>query len=166
MEIVKMPNMGKKEYDQLIHEQYIARVAFQGEKYPYIAPFLYVFDGKFLYFLSTKYGKKIEHFRKNPYVTVEIERYNPDLSKYAFVSLSGRLIEVSDDINKREVRNHFVHLIRQKNLSENIMIALGHSSQDSTEVLVREERNSIWKLIEVRKITGLKNTATRERSFQ
>ena len=43
------------------------RIAFQGEKYPYIAPFLYVFDGSFLYFLSTKYGKKIEYFRKSPY---------------------------------------------------------------------------------------------------
>lgn len=160
-----MPNMGKKEYDQLIHEQYIARVAFQGEKYPYIAPFLYVFDGKFLYFLSTKYGKKIEHFRKNPYVTVEIERYDPDLSKYAFVSLSGHLIEVSDEVSKREIRDHFVHLIRQKNLSENIMIALGHSSHDSTEVLVSEDRNIIWKLIDVKKITGLKNTKTEADGF-
>lgn len=61
-----MPRMEKKEYDQLIHEQYIARIAFQGEEYPYIAPFLYVYDGKFLYFLSTKYGKNIDHFSKNP----------------------------------------------------------------------------------------------------
>jgi len=34
MEVVKMPNMGKKEYDQLIREQYIARIVFKGEKYP------------------------------------------------------------------------------------------------------------------------------------
>jgi nitroimidazol reductase NimA-like FMN-containing flavoprotein (pyridoxamine 5'-phosphate oxidase superfamily) len=162
MKIVKMPNMGKKEYDQLIKEQYIARIAFNAEKYPYIAPFLYVFDGNFLYFLSTRYGKKIDYFRENPYVTVEIERYDPDLSNYSFVSLSGHLVEVSDEVRKREVRDNFVHLIREKDLSENIMIALGHSSQDPTEVLIREERNIIWKLIDVRKITGLKNRTTTE----
>lgn len=72
MEIVKMPKMEKKEYDRLIREQYIARIAFKGKKYPYIAPFLYVFDEKYLYFLSTRYGKKIEYFRQDPYVTVEI----------------------------------------------------------------------------------------------
>jgi hypothetical protein len=43
------------------------------------------------------------------------------------------------------------------------MVALGHSSQDPTEAIVREERNYIWKLSDVRKITGLKNhTATEE----
>lgn len=163
MEIVKMPNMGKKEYDRLIWEQYIARIVFKGEKYPYIAPFLYVFDGKYMYFLSTRYGKKIEYFRQNPYVTVEIERYDPDLSNYAFVSLSGHLVEVTDEVIKKEAREHFIRLIREKNLSENIMVALGHSSQDPTEAIVREERNYIWKLSDVRKITGLKNhTATEE----
>ena len=152
--------MEKQEYDRLIREQYIARIVFKGEKYPYIAPFLYVFDEKYLYFLSTRYGKKIEYFRQNPYVTVEIERYDPDLSNYAFVSLSGHLIEVTNEVSKKEVREHFIRLIREKNLSENIMIALGHSSQDPTEAIVREERNVIWKLTDVRKITGLKNRTT------
>jgi len=162
MEIVKMPDMGKREYDKLIMEQYIARIVFKGEKYPYIAPFLYVFDGKYLYFLSTRYGKKLKYFRQNPYITVEIERYDPDLSNYAFVSLSGHLVEVIDEVSKREVRDHFVRLIREKDLSENIMIALGHSSQDPPEALVHEERNVIWKLTEVRKITGLKNHTAAE----
>jgi len=162
MEIVKMPNMGKKEYDRLIRGQYIARIVFKGEKYPYIAPFLYVFDEKYLYFLSTRYGKKIEYFRQNPYVTVEIEKYDPDLSNYAFVSLSGHLVEVTNEVSKKEVREQFIRLIREKNLSENIMIALGHSSQDPTEAIVHEERNVIWKLTDVRKITGLKNRTTTE----
>jgi hypothetical protein len=33
MEIVKMPDMEKGEYDQLIFEEYIARIIFNGEKY-------------------------------------------------------------------------------------------------------------------------------------
>jgi len=50
----------------------------------YIAPFMYVFDGKYLYFLSTKYGRKIEYFKSNPRVSVEIEEYAPDLSSFTF----------------------------------------------------------------------------------
>ena len=55
MDVVKIPRMEKQEYDRLIEKGYVCRIAFQGEKYPYIAPFLYVFDGSFMYFLSTKY---------------------------------------------------------------------------------------------------------------
>jgi hypothetical protein len=47
---------------------------------------MYVFDGKYLYFLSTNYGRKIEYFKNNPKVSVEIEEYAPDLSSFTFVS--------------------------------------------------------------------------------
>ncbi|MCE7697644.1 MAG: pyridoxamine 5'-phosphate oxidase family protein, partial [Methanobacterium paludis] len=89
MDILKIPIMNKREYDELINEQYISRIAFKG-KYPYIAPFMYVFNGKSLYFLSTKYGKKIQLFRKNPKVAIEIEKYADDLSEFRFVTLQGR----------------------------------------------------------------------------
>ena len=161
-EIVKIPKMGKAEYDLLIQEEYVARIAFKGEKYPYIAPFLYFFDGDHMYFISTRYGKKIEYFMQKPHVSVEVEKYSRDLSDYAFVTLSGRLEEVKDPDDKKDIRDSFVRMIKGKDLSKNIMIALGYSSQDPTEVLVREERNVIWKLIDVRKITGLKNRTTTE----
>jgi len=157
MEIVKIPRMEKKEYDQLIEEGYISRIAFQGEKYPYIAPFLYVFDGKFLYFLSTKYGKKIEYFRKSPYVSVEVERYTSDLSCYTFVTMQGRLEEVEDSIEKKLIRERFVSLISEKHLSMNILGALGHSPDDSPEVIAREERSLVWRLIGVKDLVALKN---------
>jgi hypothetical protein len=54
VDLVKIPRMDKTEYDQSIREGYISRIAFKGEVYPYIAPFLYVFDGNFIYSLSTK----------------------------------------------------------------------------------------------------------------
>jgi nitroimidazol reductase NimA-like FMN-containing flavoprotein (pyridoxamine 5'-phosphate oxidase superfamily) len=157
MEIVKIPRMEKKDYDRLIEEGYVCRIAFQGEKYPYIAPFLYVFDGKFLYFLSTKYGKKIEYFRKSPYVAVEIEKYTKDLSSYTFVSLQGYLEEVTDSIEKKIVREEFVTLIKEKKLSSKILAALGHSPQDPPEAIAREERSLVWKLIGVRDLVALKN---------
>ncbi len=157
MEIVRIPRMDKEEYDALIHNRFMARIAFQGEKYPYIAPFLYVYDGKHLYFLSTKYGRKIEYFRKSPYVSVEIEKYADDLSSFMFVTMQGYLEEVNDSIEKKIIRGRFVHLIRQHHLSYNILAALGHSPQDEPESICAEERSLVWRLSGVRSLVALKN---------
>lgn len=157
MDIVKIPKMQKHEYDTLIAEGYVSRIAFQGEKYPYIAPFLYVFDGKFLYFLSTKYGKKMNLFRESPYVSVEIEKYSKDLSCYTFVTMQGRIEEVTDSIEKKIIREKFVQLIKDHKLSNNILAALGHSPQDPPEAIAVEERSMVWKLTGVKDIVALKN---------
>lgn len=160
MDIIKMPRMKKSEYDSLINEECICRIAFAGDAHPYIAPFLYVFDGKFLCFLSTKYGRKIEHFKRNPFVTVEIEKYSPDLSYFSFVAIPGRLIEIEDPKIKGAVREMFVQTIKNRSLSPNILSALGHSPDESLEALLTEERNSVWKLVDVnfREILGLRNS--------
>ena len=160
MDIIKMPRMKKSEYDMLINEECICRIAFTGDDHPYIAPFLYVFDGKFMYFLSTKYGRKIEHFRRNPFVTVEVEKYSPDLSNFSFVAIPGRLTEVEDPKTQGTVREMFVQLIRNRGLSLNILSALGHSPNEPLEALLAEERNSVWKLVgvNVKEILGLKNS--------
>ncbi len=155
-EVEKIPSMEKREYDRLIEEEHVCRIAFKGDKYPYVAPFVYVFDGRFMYFLSTKYGKKIEFFLKDPHVSVEVERYAPDLSSYRFVTLRGRLDEVGDPEEKRRVRMGFVDLIRRRNLSRNVLLALGHSPADPLDSIVEEERSLIWKLVDVQKIVGLK----------
>jgi len=157
MDIIKIPRMEKKDYDRLIEEGYVCRIAFQGEKYPYIAPFLYVFDGKFLYFLSTKYGKKLEYFRKSPYAAVEIEKYSKDLSSYTFVSMQGYLEEVTDSIEKKIIREEFVRLIKEKELSSKILAALGHSPQEPPEAIAMEERSLVWKLTGVKDLVALKN---------
>jgi nitroimidazol reductase NimA-like FMN-containing flavoprotein (pyridoxamine 5'-phosphate oxidase superfamily) len=159
MDIFKMPRMDKSEYDTLIEEEFICRIAFKGERHPYIAPFLYIFDGKFLYFLSTKYGKKVQHFMKNPSVTVEIEKYSPDLSNFAFVAIPGRLEEVENPEIRYMVRQKFVNLIKNKNLSSNVLSALGHSPNEPINALLNEGRNNVWKLVgvDVRNILGLKH---------
>ncbi|GAB6055137.1 hypothetical protein JCM15415_04530 [Methanobacterium movens] len=102
--LYKIPLMEKEEYDEVIKSNFMSRIAFNGE-YPYIAPFLYVFDEKYIYFLSTKYGKKIQRLQDNPKVAVEIEEYAPDLSEYKFVSLRGRIEEETDPHKKK--RNTF-----------------------------------------------------------
>ena len=148
--------MNKKEYDKLIDEQYISRIAFK-DGYPYIAPFMYVFNGKFLYFLSTKYGKKIQLFKKNPRVAVEIEKYADDLSEFSFVTLQGRINEVKEPSEKRDVKERFVELIKNKHLSGSIMAALGHSPEEPPESILNAEKSFVWKLVNVENIVGIKN---------
>lgn len=148
--------MSKEEYDELINEQYISRISFKGE-YPYIAPFMYVFDGQSIYFLSTRYGRKIQLFRENPHVAVEIEEYADDLSKFRFVTLQGRINEVKDADEKMGVRKRFVDLIKNKHLSRSVMAALGHSPEEPPESLLMEGKSFVWKLVDVESIVGLKN---------
>jgi nitroimidazol reductase NimA-like FMN-containing flavoprotein (pyridoxamine 5'-phosphate oxidase superfamily) len=155
--LVKIPRMDKTEYDQLIRAGYISRIAFKGEEYPYIAPFLYVFDGNFIYFLSTKYGKKMQLFQQSPHVAVEIERYSSDLANYTFVTLTGRLMKIDDPTEDTTIRKKFVELIKDKHLSKNIIAALGHSPEEPIESIITEKRTLIWKLVHVKDIVALKN---------
>ena len=112
-----------------------------------------------MYFLSTKYGRKIEQFRRNPFVTVEVEKYSPELSNFSFVAIPGRLIEVENPKIKGTVREMSVQLIKDRGLSLNILSALGHSPNEPIEALLAEDWNSIWKLVgvNVKEILGLKN---------
>ncbi len=156
-EIIKIPKMDKSEYDELISRQYLCRVVFKGDTYPYIAPLLYIFDGNYMYFLSTNYGKKISFFREYPYVLVEIEEYEKDFSEFSFMVLSGKLVEINDEKKDRNIRKDFVEMIKERNLSKNIMIALGHSSKEPLESLVNEKRSIVWKLTDVQDIKAFKN---------
>jgi nitroimidazol reductase NimA-like FMN-containing flavoprotein (pyridoxamine 5'-phosphate oxidase superfamily) len=157
MDILKIPRMEKEEYDRLIKENYVSRIAFKGTSYPYVAPFLYVFDGHNLFFLSTKYGKKIQYFNENPDVAVEIERISPDLSSYTFVTLLGKLVEVTDRAEGRRVRQQFVNMIKTRGLSSNVVAALGHSPAEPLESIVNENRSLVWKLDKAEEIVALKN---------
>lgn len=157
MDPVKIPKMPKEEYDALIKRQYVSRIAFSGAGHPYIAPFMYVFDGKYMYFLSTKYGRKMEYFKSDPKVSVEIEEYAKDLSTFTFVSLQGSLEEVKDPLQKKKVRELFVGMIKNNRLSMRVLTALGHASQDTPEAIVREDRSVVWKLVGVKDIVALKN---------
>jgi uncharacterized protein len=157
MDPLKIPRMTKAEYDALIERQYVSRIAFIGNGHPYIAPFMYVFDKKYLYFLSSRYGRKMEYFASNPRVSVEIEEYAPDLSSFTFVSLQGMLEEVRDPAQKTSIREQFVAMIRKRRLSSKVLAAFGYSPRDPVEEIVRSERSAVWKLVGVKDIVALKN---------
>jgi nitroimidazol reductase NimA-like FMN-containing flavoprotein (pyridoxamine 5'-phosphate oxidase superfamily) len=114
-----------------------------------------------MYFLSTKYGRKVKYFKKDPFVTVEVEKYTPDLSNFAFVSIPGCLEEVQDPEIKNIVRQKFVDMIKKRNLSSNVLSAFGHLPDEPIDALLSEERNNVWKLtgVNVRDILGLKHSA-------
>ena len=155
--LVKIPNMEKEEYDELIRDGFMSRIAFNGREYPHVAPFLYVFDGKFMYFLPSRYGKKIKYFKRDPNVIVEVETYASDLSSYRFVTLIGTLVEVRDQNEKDKARQMFVDMIKDRGLSNKVMMALGHSPDEPLEAIKGEDRTMVWKLVDVREITALKN---------
>ena len=105
--------------------------------------------------------RKEVHVRQNPSVTVEVERFTPDLSNFSFVAIPGRIEEVLDPEVKSNARQKFVELIKKKNLSSNVLSALGHKPDEPIEALLTEESNSVWKLtsVNVRDISGLKHSA-------
>lgn len=157
MDILKIPRMKKQEYDKLIHDSCVCRIAFRGDKYPYIAPFLYVFDGKYMYFLSTRYGRKIDYFRKSPSVSVEVDSFSKDMSCFTFMSLQGDLEEITDSALKEKIRRDFVNMMKKRNLSTTVLSALGYSPADPPEIITRDERTVVWMLKGVRDIVALKN---------
>ena len=150
--------MQKDEYDALIRRGILARIAFSGTEHPYIAPFMYVFDEHNLYFLSTRYGRKMDLFAKNPSVSVEIEEVTPDMSAYRFVTLQGKLAEVTDAEKMREIRSMFAERIAGKTVSANSLAALGYRPSDDPGKLVEEDRTMVWKLTTVRDIVALKES--------
>lgn len=157
MNIFKIPPMEKNEYDSLINNNYICRIAFKGDNFPYVAPFLYVFDGQYLYFLPTRYGRKIDYFNQDPHVSVEIESYSSNLSDFKFINLQGTLEEIKNEEEKKQVKSSFIDLIRKKELSSNILTALGYQATDSVEIIIQEDKNIVWRLVDVKDIVALKN---------
>ena len=157
MNIFKIPRMSKEEYDHLIYDNYVCHIAFKGDDFPYVIPFIYSFDGKYLYFLPTRYGRKIDYFHQNPNVSVEIESYASDFSSYKFISLQGTLEEIKDDSEKQQVRSSFVNLIKDKELSSNVLAALGYEVSDSPEIILQGNRNMVWRLVNVKEIVALKD---------
>ena len=77
-----MPKMKENEIEELIRGQFLCRIAFKGDLQPYIAPFQYAYVNSILYFHFTDYGKKMNFFKQETPVCVEIERYTPNLSEY------------------------------------------------------------------------------------
>jgi hypothetical protein len=71
--------------------------------------------------------------------------------------LQETLEEVQDPARKKKVRQQFVEMITRKKSSPRVLTALGHSNNDRPDVIAREERSMVWKLVGVKDIVVLKN---------
>jgi nitroimidazol reductase NimA-like FMN-containing flavoprotein (pyridoxamine 5'-phosphate oxidase superfamily) len=148
--------MGKGEIISLLQQQMLCRIAFKGDKYPYMAPFQYVFIDGFLYFHFTDYGKKMRLLEKDKRVCVEIEKYNPDLSVYNFVVLRGELEVVRDPQERAKVINRISEEGKQK-LSTKFLAAHGFEQEEGWSSFTPERPVVIVKLKKVAEEIGLKS---------
>jgi hypothetical protein len=71
MKTFKLLKMTKKEIENLMEEQLICRIAFKGEKAPYIAPFQYALVNGKMHFHFTKYGRKMQLLKKDKPVALK-----------------------------------------------------------------------------------------------
>ncbi len=148
--------MNRKEIDDLIGEQFLCRIAFRGKDSSYIAPFQYVFMNRRLYFHFTNYGNKMALFKEGYPVCVEIEKYSPDLSEYAFVILTGTLKIVTE----KEERQRAIEKMAEfgsANLSTNFLCAHGFESQTGWGAFNSEQPILVLRLEKVTSINGLKS---------
>ncbi|UCF58492.1 MAG: pyridoxamine 5'-phosphate oxidase family protein [Candidatus Bathyarchaeota archaeon] len=154
--VVKLPEMEKSEIENFLQEQMLCRIAFKGDKYPYMAPFQYVLMGGSLYFHFTDYGKKMKLLERDKRVCVEIEKYRPDLSEYNFVVLRGELEVVKDPQERAKVVNRIAEEGKQK-LSTNFLVAHGFKKEEGWSSFTPERPVVIVKLKEVAEEIGLKS---------
>lgn len=148
--------MKKSEIERLIKEQFLCRIAFRGEEYPYVAPFQYVFANGTLYFHFTAYGRKMKLIDKHEKVCVEVEQYNPDLSRYMFITLKGNLRIVTDPVEKVEAIEK-MRDFGKKRLSRNFLAAHGLRADENWDSLAAEKPIVIVKLDPLVAESGLKS---------
>jgi uncharacterized protein len=152
----KLPKMNQQEIMQLIQEQFLCRIAFKGDRYPYIAPFQYVVVDECLYFHFTDYGKKIDYLKQDTPVCVEIERYSPNLSEYAFVILQGNLQVVEEKQERKKAIQKFVNEGKNR-FSQNFLGAHGFPAGAAWEDFSDQKPLLIVKLNAMKEQTGLKS---------
>lgn len=154
--VVKLPKMDGEEINNLLQDQLLCRIAFKGDKYPYMAPFQYVLMHGSLYFHFTDYGKKMRLLEKDKRVCVEIEKYRPDLSEYKFVVLRGEL-EVLNDSDERANVIHRMAEEGKLKLSTNFLAAHGFKKEEGWDSFTPEKPIVIVKLKKVTEKIGLKS---------
>ena len=154
MAIVKLPKMNIHEIEELISTQNMCRIAFNGPTYPYLIPFRYIRSNDVLYFHFTDYGKKMRLLERDNQVCVQIESYEPDLSKYNFVSIRGTLERVKDPFELKSV----VHMFSDtgKQLSTKFLAAHGIDPSKGWNEFKDESDLVIVKLVDIAEKVGLK----------
>ncbi|MFX1566093.1 MAG: pyridoxamine 5'-phosphate oxidase family protein [Promethearchaeota archaeon] len=156
MSLVKLPKMERQMVEDLLKNQVICRIAFQGDDYPYLAPFQYAYLDGNLYFHFTRYGKKITLIEQDNRVAVEIETYTPNLEHYCFVVFRGRLEVVEEPIERRKAIEHMAE-VGARQLSTNFLAAHGLEKSEGWKGLNPEKPFKIVKLKSIKETVALRS---------
>jgi hypothetical protein len=148
--------MCEDEIEALIREEQICRIAFRGEKTPYLIPFQYVVMNGRMYFHFTDYGRKMSLLRRSELVCVEIERFTPDMSQYRFVVITGSLEIVKDQTERTEAIKAIVET-GTRSLSANFVAVHGFKKEDGWSSITADKPMIIVKLAKVTERIGLKS---------
>jgi len=155
MTLVKLPKMDDEEISKALQSKNLCRIAFIEKEFPYISPFQYVYMNETLYFHFTDYGKKKKILRENKNVCVSIEHFEPDLSKYYFISLQGRLELVDNPGEIKQVLEKMIKTAREE-FSPNFLSAHGFDKSEGWDAFI-EEGQKIYKFKAKKEPIGLKS---------
>ncbi|MFW9906882.1 MAG: pyridoxamine 5'-phosphate oxidase family protein [Candidatus Thorarchaeota archaeon] len=140
---------------KILHDQILCRIAFKGVEYPYIAPFQYVYMNGVLYFHFTDYGRKMKLLKRDNRVCVEIEKFQPNLGEYFFISIRGHL-KIVEDTQERMAVIERMATDGEHKLSPNFLLAHGLKREKGWSSLTPEKPLVIIKLEPTEKI-GIKS---------
>ena len=156
MPAVRLPRMCEDEIEALIREEQICRIAFRGEKTPYLIPFQYVVMNGRMYFHFTDYGRKMSLLSRGEPVCIEIERFTPDMSQYRFVVITGSLEIVKDQTERTEAIKAIVET-GTRSLSANFVAVHGFKKEDGWSSITADKPMIIVKLAKLTERIGLKS---------
>jgi nitroimidazol reductase NimA-like FMN-containing flavoprotein (pyridoxamine 5'-phosphate oxidase superfamily) len=86
-------NMTTTEIENVLQSQSICRLACNDNKFPYVIPISYFYDGKYIY-CQSQHGKKIELMKKNPNVTILVDIIG-SMRNYKSVIINGEYQELN-----------------------------------------------------------------------
>jgi uncharacterized protein len=125
-EVYRLPAMSVQEVDRLLSESRICRMALNDSPQPYIIPLDYAYVSGNMYFHFANYGRKVELFKKDPHVSVEVDRYNSDITEYESVTLMGTLALVTNTAEKKTASRALMERIDAQGEKANIAARHGY----------------------------------------
>jgi len=87
--------LNEQQINNILTSQLIGRLACCEDKYPYIVPITFAYDGNYIYGHSYE-GKKMEVLRKNPNVCFEVDIAN-DISNWQSAVVFGQFEELEKE---------------------------------------------------------------------
>jgi nitroimidazol reductase NimA-like FMN-containing flavoprotein (pyridoxamine 5'-phosphate oxidase superfamily) len=129
-EVFRLPEMTKKETEGLLKSCRICRMALHDSPHPYLICLDYAYKGGKMYFHFADYGRKMGLFIKDPNVSVEVDRYNKDVTDYMNATLMGRLVKVNDAAEKKKAAKALLKAIEPKAGKKKVAARHGYKKLD------------------------------------